>query len=121
MDVQLWLLYVCLQPVHIDGTVVLVPVASLVMRGMSMFLLLRRPNALLELDQASHVRRELAARRRRLVAAVLLVLVGHHLLDAYHGLRLADQRHLVEAGIVIREGLATTTIYTTTCSCIIYR
>lgn len=62
-----------------------------------MLLLLYWPNPLLELDQASHVWGEVvlfAARWRRLVAAVLLVLVGHHLLDAYHGFSLADQRHL---------------------------
>lgn len=64
-----------------------------------MLLLLDRPDPLLQLDQASHVRGEvvvLAAGWRWLVAAVLLVLVGHHLLDAYHGLSFTDQRHLVE-------------------------
>lgn len=64
-----------------------------------MLLLLHRPDALLQLDQASHVWGEvvvLAARRGRLVAAVLLVLIGHHLLDADHGLSLTDQGHLTE-------------------------
>lgn len=99
-------LYISLQPVHINGTVVLVPVLSLVVRGVSVFLLLYRPDPLLQLDQASHIRGEvvlLAAWRRWLVAAVLLVLVGHHLLDAYHGLGFTDQRHLVDA--VIRSGV----------------
>lgn len=68
-----------------------------------MFLLLYRPDPFLQLDQASHVWREvvlLAARWRLLVAAVLLVLVGHHLLDAYHGLGFTDQRHLMDVTIV---------------------
>lgn len=96
------LLYVSLQPIHINRTVVLVPVLSLVVRGMTMFLLLYRPDPFLQLDQASHVRGEvivLAAWRRRLIAAVLLVLVGHHLLNAYHGLSFTDQRHLVDTTI----------------------
>lgn len=62
-----------------------------------MLLLLHRPDALLQLDQTSHVWGEmvvLAARRGRLIAAVLLVLIGHHLLDADHGLSFTDQRHL---------------------------
>lgn len=90
-------LNVGLQSVHVNRTVVFVPVFSLVVGGVSVFLLLRRPDPLLQLDQAGHLRGEvvlLAPRRGRLVAAVLLVLVGHHLLDADHGLGLADQRHL---------------------------
>ncbi len=82
---------------------VLVPVLSLLVRRVSVFLLLCRPDPLLQLDQASHVRGQvvlLAARWRRLVAAVLLVLVGHHLLDAYHGLSFTDQRHLADAVIM---------------------
>lgn len=91
------LLNVGLQSVHVNRTVVFVPVFSLVVGGVAVFLLLRRPDPLLQLDQAGHLRGEvvlLASRRGRLVAAVLLVLVGHHLLDADHGLGLADQRHL---------------------------
>lgn len=91
------LLNVGLQSVHVDRTVVFVPVFSLVVGSVAVFLLLHRPDPLLQLDQTGHLRREvvlLASRRRRLVAAVLLVLVGHHLLDADHGLGLADQRHL---------------------------
>lgn len=78
---------------------VLVPVFSLVVRGVSVLLLLYRSNPLLQLDQASHVRGKvvlLAARWRRLVAAVLLVLVVHHLLDAYHGFGLTYKRHLMD-------------------------
>lgn len=63
-------------------------------------LLLYRPDPFLQLDQASHIRGDvvlLTARWRRLVTAVLLILVGHHLLDAYHGFSLADQRDLVDA------------------------
>lgn len=94
------LLHVSLQTVHVDGTVVLVSVASLVVRRVSVFLLLDWSNALLQLDQAGHVRGKvvvLAARWRRLVAAVLLVLVAHHLLDANHGLCLTDQRYLIRS------------------------
>lgn len=85
---------------------VFVPVFSLVVGSVAVFLLLHRPDALLQLDQTGHLRREvvlLASRRRWLVAAVLLVLVGHHLLDADHRLGLADQRHLeVEVGGEVR-------------------
>lgn len=79
---------------------ILVPVLSLVVRGVHMLLLLSWPDPLLKLNQACHVWGEvvlLAAWWRRLVAAVLLILVGHHLLDAYHGFSLTDQRQLVEA------------------------
>lgn len=81
---------------------VLVPVLSLipVVRGVSVLFLLHRPDPFLKLDQASDIWGDvvlLAARWRRLVTAVLLILVGHHLLDAYHWLSLADQRHLVGA------------------------
>lgn len=68
-------------------------------RRVSVLLLLYRPDPFLELDQACHVWGQvvrLAARRGLLVATVLLVLVGHHLLDAYHGFGLADQRHLID-------------------------
>lgn len=82
---------------------VLVPVLSLVV---SVFPLLYRPDPLLQLDQASHVRGEvvlLAAWWGRRVAAVLLALVGHHLLDAYHGLSFTDQRHLVDNMVMEEE------------------
>lgn len=94
--------YVRLQPVHVDGTVVLVPVLSFVVRRVSVLLPLVWPEAFLQLHQAGHVRGEVAlpaACWRRLVAAILLILVGHHLLDAYHGLGLTDQRHLVDAAV----------------------
>lgn len=58
-----------------------------------------RSNAFLQLHETSHVWGQVAlfaARRRRLIAAVLLVLVGHHLLDAYHGFGLTDEWNLVE-------------------------
>lgn len=87
---------------------VFVPVFSLVVGGVAVFLLFRWPDPLLQLDQAGHLRREvvlLASRRGRLVAAVFLVLVGHHLLDADHGLGLADQRHLRMAEEVGGEGM----------------
>lgn len=80
---------------------VFVPVVSLVVGRVAVFLLLCRLDPLLQLDEARHLRREvvlLAARGRRLVAAVLLVLIGHHLLDAYHGLGFADQRCLMDQG-----------------------
>lgn len=92
-------LHVSLQAVHVDRTVVFVPVVSLVVGGVGVLLLLSGPDAFLQLDQTGHVRGEvvvLAARRRRLVAAVLLVLVGHHLLDADHGLGFTNERYLVE-------------------------
>lgn len=69
------------------------------MRGVSVLLLLNWPDPLLELDQASHVWGEVvlfAAWRRRLVAAVLLILIGHHLLDTYHGFGLTYQGHLAD-------------------------
>lgn len=90
-------LNVSLQAVHVNRTVVFVPVFSLVVGGVAVFLLFHWPDPLLQLDQAGHLRREvvlLASRWGRLVAAIFLVLVGHHLLDADHGLGLADQRHL---------------------------
>lgn len=90
-------LNVGLQSVHVDRTVVFVPVFSLVVGSVAVFLLLHRPDPLLQLDQTGHLRGDvvlLASWRGRLVAAVLLVLVGHHLLDADHRLGLADQRHL---------------------------
>ncbi|TNN81516.1 hypothetical protein EYF80_008288 [Liparis tanakae] len=93
-------LYVSLQPVHIDGTVLLIPVLSLVVGGVSVFLLLLlRPDAFLQPHQAGHIWGAvvLPAARWRLVAAILLVLVGHHLLDADHGLSFTDQRHLGHA------------------------
>lgn len=58
-----------------------------------------RSNAFLQLHETSHVWGQVAlfaARRRRLIAAVLLVLVGHHLLDAYHGFGLTDEWNLEE-------------------------
>lgn len=100
---RLALLNVGLQSVHVHRTVVFVPVLSFVVGSVAVFLLLRWPDAFLQLDQTGHLRRQvvlLASRRRRLVAAVLLVLVGHHLLDADHGLGFADQRHLRIAGEV---------------------
>lgn len=92
-------LYVSLQAIHVDRTVVLVPVVSLVVGGVGVLLLLGGLDAFLQLDQAGHVRGEvvvLAAWRWRLVAAILLVLVGHHLLDADHWLGFTDERYLVK-------------------------
>ena len=88
-------LYVCLQPIHVYGAVFLLLVLPPVV---GVFPLLSWPDPLLQLDQSGHIRGRVVLpdpRRRGLVAAVLLVLVGHHLLDADHGLGLADQRHLV--------------------------
>ena len=103
--IVLCFLYISLQPVHVHGAVV--PVLSLVVRRVGVFLLLQRPEALLQLHEASHLLVVVvlpAARGRGLEASVLLVLVGHHLLDAYHGLSLTDQRHL-ENAMIKEEGI----------------
>ena len=93
-----WLpLYVSLQAIHVDGAVVLVLVLPLVLGSVGVPLPLLRPYPLLQLHQTSHVRAPRSA-GRGLVPTVLLV---RHLLDADHGLGLADQRYLkgVEEGI----------------------
>lgn len=90
-------LHVSLQAVHVDRTVVFVPVLSFVVGRVAVLLLLSRPDAFLQLDQTGHVRGEvvvLGARRWWLVAAILLVLIGHHLLDADHWLGFTDKGYL---------------------------
>ncbi len=83
-----------LQTVHVYGTVVFV---FMVWRRVGGLLLVGGPDALLQLHETGHVRRQAlgsprGAQRGGLEAAVFLI--GHHLLDADHGPGLTDERNL---------------------------